>query len=126
MDRILRRSLGVSETAPTDSKVKPAPPVASEPVDDDDDDFEDPYMGLDPELLGLKVGEPVFLDDDEPVVTEESVVIDDEPAVAHEVVVEDVDSASVGDEQSVEVEWKAQEGTEDNDAAQKPLGHDEL
>lgn len=27
MDRVLRRSLGVSETAPTDSTVKPAPPV---------------------------------------------------------------------------------------------------
>ncbi|PFH52710.1 hypothetical protein AMATHDRAFT_73847 [Amanita thiersii Skay4041] len=28
MDRVLRRSLGVSETAPTDETVKPAPPVA--------------------------------------------------------------------------------------------------
>lgn len=27
VDRVLRRSLGVSETAPTDSTVKPAPPV---------------------------------------------------------------------------------------------------
>lgn len=27
MDRVLRRSLGVSETAPTDTTVKPAPPV---------------------------------------------------------------------------------------------------
>lgn len=27
MDRVLRRSLGVSETAPTDESVKPAPPV---------------------------------------------------------------------------------------------------
>ncbi|KAI1789557.1 heat shock protein Hsp90 [Ganoderma leucocontextum] len=41
VDRILRRSLGVSETAPTDTTVKPAPPVdpelppnANEPVPD--------------------------------------------------------------------------------------------
>ena len=27
VDRVLRRSLGVSETAPTDTNVKPAPPV---------------------------------------------------------------------------------------------------
>lgn len=27
VDRVLRRSLGVSETAPTDTRVKPAPPV---------------------------------------------------------------------------------------------------
>ncbi|KAI0921744.1 hypothetical protein AcW1_004366 [Taiwanofungus camphoratus] len=39
VDRILRRSLGVSETAPTDTTVKPAPPVDSEPVEIDD--FED-------------------------------------------------------------------------------------
>lgn len=30
MDRVLRRSLGVSETAPTDMSVKPAPPVDPE------------------------------------------------------------------------------------------------
>ena len=30
MDRVLRRSLGVSETAPTDETVKPAPPVDPE------------------------------------------------------------------------------------------------
>ncbi|CCL99418.1 uncharacterized protein FIBRA_01436 [Fibroporia radiculosa] len=32
IDRVLRRSLGVSETAPTDTTVKPAPPVDSEPL----------------------------------------------------------------------------------------------
>ena len=31
VDRVLRRSLGVSETAPTDSTVKPAPPVDPNP-----------------------------------------------------------------------------------------------
>lgn len=30
VDRVLRRSLGVSETAPTDDTVKPAPPVDPE------------------------------------------------------------------------------------------------
>ncbi|KAG1892466.1 Hsp90 protein-domain-containing protein [Suillus subluteus] len=40
VDRVLRRSLGVSETAPTDNTVKPAPPVDPElpsdiPVDDE-------------------------------------------------------------------------------------------
>jgi heat shock protein beta len=40
VDRVLRRSLGVSETAPTDDTVKPAPPVDPElpsdiPVDDE-------------------------------------------------------------------------------------------
>lgn len=30
VDRVLRRSLGVSETAPTDETVKPAPPVDPE------------------------------------------------------------------------------------------------
>lgn len=35
VDRILRRSLGVSETAPTDTTVKPAPPVDPElPLED--------------------------------------------------------------------------------------------
>ncbi|KZT72468.1 HSP90-domain-containing protein [Daedalea quercina L-15889] len=36
VDRILRRSLGVSETAPTDTTVKPAPPVDSKPLDLED------------------------------------------------------------------------------------------
>lgn len=34
MDRVLRRSLGVSETAPTDTTVKPAPPVDPEVLDE--------------------------------------------------------------------------------------------
>ncbi|PCH41165.1 heat shock protein Hsp90 [Wolfiporia cocos MD-104 SS10] len=36
VDRILRRSLGVSETAPTDTTVKPAPPVDPEPIEVED------------------------------------------------------------------------------------------
>ncbi len=61
MDRILRRSLGVSETAPTDTTVKPAPPVAQEALDDNDEsDFDDSHLQLDPEALGLKVGKPVL------------------------------------------------------------------
>jgi len=34
VDRVLRRSLGVSETAPTDTNVKPAPPVDPEILDE--------------------------------------------------------------------------------------------
>lgn len=38
VDRVLRRSLGVSETAPTDTTVKPAPPVDPElPTEVDED-----------------------------------------------------------------------------------------
>jgi heat shock protein 90kDa beta len=65
MDRILRRSLGVSETAPTDTTVKPAPPVAQEALPDEDFDFDDSHMRLDPEALGLKVGKPVLFDEEE-------------------------------------------------------------
>lgn len=43
VDRILRRSLGVSETAPTDTFVKPAPPYAA-------DRFKDPEPESDPVL----------------------------------------------------------------------------
>lgn len=40
IDRVLRRSLGVSETAPTDETVKPAPPVDPElPSDEELDDL---------------------------------------------------------------------------------------
>ena len=37
VDRVLRRSLGVSETAKTDESVKPAPPVEVEATAEDDD-----------------------------------------------------------------------------------------
>ena len=43
MDRILRRSLGVSETAPTDTTVKPAPPVDPELPADADEPEPDPF-----------------------------------------------------------------------------------
>lgn len=66
MDRILRRSLGVSETAQADATVKPAPPVASEPLTEEEYDFDTSHMDLDIEALGLKVGEPKLVDDDEP------------------------------------------------------------
>ena len=62
MDRILRRSLGVSETAPTDATVKPAPPKAAEPIEDTEFEFDDSHMRLDPEALGLKVGKPAEKD----------------------------------------------------------------
>jgi heat shock protein 90kDa beta len=38
VDRALRRSLGVSETAPTDTTVKPAPPI--DPVVLDESEYE--------------------------------------------------------------------------------------
>lgn len=41
VDRILRRSLGVSETAPTDTTVKPAPEVDTEPLN-----LEDPLLDM--------------------------------------------------------------------------------
>ena len=43
MDRILRRSLGVSETAPTDTTVKPAPPVDPELPADAEEPEVDPF-----------------------------------------------------------------------------------
>ncbi|EMD40828.1 hypothetical protein CERSUDRAFT_111414 [Gelatoporia subvermispora B] len=46
-DRILRRSLGVSETAPTDTTVKPAPPVDPEIKAEDDFSFLDDIPGGD-------------------------------------------------------------------------------
>ena len=50
VDRILRRSLGVSETAKTDASVKPAPPVASVPVEEEELSFDDTHMQFDPEM----------------------------------------------------------------------------
>jgi heat shock protein beta len=38
VDRVLRRSLGVSETAPTDTTVKPAPPVDPEVLDESENE----------------------------------------------------------------------------------------
>ena len=43
VDRILRRSLGVSETAPTDTTVKPAPPVDPELPPNADEPEPDPF-----------------------------------------------------------------------------------
>lgn len=76
VDRILRRSLGVSETAPTDDSVKPAPPVDPSLPTDEELAFDDTHVPLDPELLGLKVGEPV-LDDGAPQVVFEAEEVDD-------------------------------------------------
>lgn len=79
VDRILRRSLGVSETAPTDSTVKPAPPVAPEPLADEEISFEDSHIKLDPEMLGLKVGEPVLEDEPAPPAEELKETLAEEP-----------------------------------------------
>ena len=107
VDRILRRSLGVSETAPTDDTVRPAPPVDPSPPADDEFAFDDTHVPLDPELLGLKVGEPVLETQEKPQVLFEVEEVEDyvppvaEPApVAEEVVVEEaVEEAVVEEEQ---------------------------
>lgn len=44
MDRVLRRSLGVSQTATTDTEVKPAPPVDSELKEEEDEVLEIPTI----------------------------------------------------------------------------------
>ena len=62
VDRVLRRSLGVSETAPTDTTVKPAPPV--DPTVLDESEYEpkpEPVMD-EPREFGGKPG--VILPDD--------------------------------------------------------------
>ncbi|CAL1700961.1 unnamed protein product [Somion occarium] len=46
VDRILRRSLGVSETAPTDTRVKPAPPVDPELPTEDELDEDDVHVDI--------------------------------------------------------------------------------
>lgn len=51
VDRILRRSLGVSETAKTDDTVKPAPPQAVKPAEEEDFAFDDTHVPIDPEML---------------------------------------------------------------------------
>ena len=111
MDRILRRSLGVSETAPTDTRVKPAPPVASEPIEEQEFDFDDTHVRLDPEALGLKTGEPVVNNDDKEI-----------PVLEEELVAPGT-KAEVEDDSAPEVEWTLEDVSEE---AQKPLGHDEL
>lgn len=50
VDRVLRRSLGVSETAPTDDSVKPAPPVDPELPSDIDMGDEKMFFGLPDEM----------------------------------------------------------------------------
>jgi len=45
VDHVLRRSLGVSQTAKTDTTVKPAPPVAEGPLPETDDEPEMPFGG---------------------------------------------------------------------------------
>ena len=44
VDRVLRRSLGVSETAKTDATVKPAPPIDPELPADDEGSSEFDYL----------------------------------------------------------------------------------
>jgi heat shock protein beta len=63
VDRVLRRSLGVSETAPTDTTVKPAPPV--DPVVLDESEYE-PKSPFDPaNFPEYKDGKPRVILSDE-------------------------------------------------------------
>jgi len=62
VDKILRRSLGVSETAPTDTTVKPAPEVDPSPLD-----LEDPLEAEWPDYIpgSLRQPEPEFKPEDQ-------------------------------------------------------------
>ncbi|KAK7695990.1 hypothetical protein QCA50_000630 [Cerrena zonata] len=69
VDRILRRSLGVSETAPTDTRVKPAPPV-------------DPELPSEEELVEEEVPFPMPPQQPEQVKWEVEEIDDDDNLIA--------------------------------------------
>ncbi|KAH7929430.1 HSP90-domain-containing protein [Leucogyrophana mollusca] len=74
VDRVLRRSLGVSETAPTDSTVKPAPPVDPElPAEPLEDGEEKMFFNLPDEMK-----EAPFKIEDIEEIDEEGNVVHDE------------------------------------------------
>ncbi|OCB87541.1 heat shock protein Hsp90 [Sanghuangporus baumii] len=84
VDRVLRRSLGVSETARADDTVKPAPPVDPELPSDDDSDFEALPMESQP-TFGK--GKPMIEIPDElkeHLSIEVEEVLDDEPVSRHD------------------------------------------
>lgn len=67
VDRVLRRSLGVSETAKTDDTVKPAPPVDPEIEKEEEDDDNKPGIKL-PDHMKDKVQiEMEEIPDDDPI-----------------------------------------------------------
>lgn len=67
VDRVLRRSLGVSETAKTDTAVKPAPPVDPEIEKEEEEDADVPGIKL-PDHLKDKVQiEMEEIPDDDPI-----------------------------------------------------------
>ena len=64
VDRVLRRSLGVSETAPTDTTVQPAPPV--DPVVLDESEYEPkPVLDAFDDLPEYNDGKPRVILSDE-------------------------------------------------------------
>lgn len=84
VDRVLRRSLGVSETAPTDTTVKPAPPVDPElPLEEADQQYIPPLDMDDSDDGKAKVILPEHLKDQVSIEMEE---IDDDgnPVVQHD------------------------------------------
>jgi heat shock protein beta len=61
VDRVLRRSLGVSETAPTDTTVKPAPPVDPGLPEDKSDEEDGKPRVVVPDDMKDKVGHSISL-----------------------------------------------------------------
>lgn len=84
VDRVLRRSLGVSETAPTDKTVKPAPPIDPELKDESFYepalDFSDPVFDSPGIVLPDHLKDQVSIEMEE--IDEEGNVV--EPKKAHD------------------------------------------
>lgn len=90
VDRVLRRSLGVSETAKADDTVKPAPPVDPELPDDDDSEdlgFEAPPPPPPESKPASGKGKPMIEIPDElkeHLSIELEEILDDEPISKHD------------------------------------------
>jgi heat shock protein 90kDa beta len=65
VDRVLRRSLGVSETAPTDATVKPAPAVDPVVLDEEHYEPKAPWAGAFDNLPEWKDTKPRVIMSDE-------------------------------------------------------------
>jgi heat shock protein 90kDa beta len=77
IDRVLRRSLGVSETAPTDTTVKPAPPVDPKLPEEEEETSHAPFGGAKPSIqLPPELKDKVSIEMEE--IDEEGNVVHDE------------------------------------------------
>ncbi|KAF8897518.1 Hsp90 protein-domain-containing protein [Infundibulicybe gibba] len=84
VDRVLRRSLGVSETAPTDTEVRPAPPVDPElPSDEPEPEQPFPYFNEEEDDGKARVIVADHLKNDVSIEMEE-IDDDDNPVVQHD------------------------------------------